>query len=361
MNRDAVGGTREQDLEAIISRLQRFNHEIVLLRNISRLFAEMERPIESTLYTLVHMIPEAMRFPTLASARVKLARDEYASANFQQTQWSTTTPLTTPEGVVGELEVNYTELPPQVSSDEVFLPEERSLVSAIGVEVSLYLERKENERVRQQLQREIELYSSILKHDLRNDLGLVVSSIDLARMMHGEESPQLDDLLSTAQAVCQRMTSLLNVFAPQEQEVVRDIVALVEQATRAEAQAHPKLKITLDKSAVTGPLVVPASRLLPSVFENLLRNASKYAGQEAHVNVRIRRLDNRVEITVSDNGPGIPQDVLPRLFQRGASSSGSGLGLYLSREVVKSLNGTIELAESEMGGATFRVLLPLSL
>ena len=66
--------------------------------------------------------------------------------------------------------------------------------------------------------------------------------------------------------------------------------------------------------------------------------------------------------SVSDDGPGITSEVRDKLFQRGVSTRGGGLGLYLSREVVMAINGSIELVESSSEkGATFKVLLPLGL
>ncbi|MCK4484326.1 MAG: ATP-binding protein, partial [Candidatus Thorarchaeota archaeon] len=104
------------------------------------------------------------------------------------------------------------------------------------------------------------------------------------------------------------------------------------------------------------------STLLPMVFENLLRNSAEHAGPEAHVNVEITRQNGSVLITISDDGPGIPKDIRSKIFQRGISTKGGGLGLYLTREIIKTCGGTIELMDSgEDQGAVFEIHLPLRL
>ncbi|MHA1939863.1 MAG: ATP-binding protein [Candidatus Thorarchaeota archaeon] len=62
---------------------------------------------------------------------------------------------------------------------------------------------------------------------------------------------------------------------------------------------------------------------------------------------------------ISDDGPGVPEDLKPRLFHRGTSKNGGGLGLYLSRQLLGVNNGTIELLASRQGeGARFLINIP---
>jgi signal transduction histidine kinase len=97
-------------------------------------------------------------------------------------------------------------------------------------------------------------------------------------------------------------------------------------------------------------------------FENLLRNSAQHAGLEAHVSIEVTRQNGSVLITISDDGPGIPNDIRPKIFQRGASTKGGGLGLYLTREIIRTCGGTIELIDSnENQGAVFEIHLPLKL
>jgi signal transduction histidine kinase len=105
---------------------------------------------------------------------------------------------------------------------------------------------------------------------------------------------------------------------------------------------------------------------LGQVFDNLLSNASKYApGSTVHV--CLSREGDHAKILVSDDGPGIEAEHLEKIFQRfyripetKLSQRGSGLGLYICRQIIRAHNGDI-YAESELGeGTTFTITLPLA-
>jgi signal transduction histidine kinase len=117
-------------------------------------------------------------------------------------------------------------------------------------------------------------------------------------------------------------------------------------------------------------LVTDTDRL-NEVIGNLLSNAFKFTPDEGSIRLAVRTVDGagepRVAIEVTDSGPGIPAEALPRVFdkfyqvegQPSPRQPGSGLGLAIARKIVEAHGGTIEV-ESEVGrGTTFRVLLPL--
>jgi len=98
---------------------------------------------------------------------------------------------------------------------------------------------------------------------------------------------------------------------------------------------------------------------------NLMENAAKYGHGRMRASARPYRVDGRrqgVELLVEDNGPGIAEGDLPGLLERGRRGDerrdGQGLGLSICRELVDDLGGRIELAESALGGAAIRVILP---
>jgi two-component system phosphate regulon sensor histidine kinase PhoR len=105
---------------------------------------------------------------------------------------------------------------------------------------------------------------------------------------------------------------------------------------------------------------------LEQVIQNLVSNALKYGKREGMVRVRGVRSGGRVVLTVSDDGPGIAREHLPRLFERfyrvdagrSREQGGTGLGLAIVKHLVESMGGTVDV-ESELGrGTTFRVELP---
>ena len=116
------------------------------------------------------------------------------------------------------------------------------------------------------------------------------------------------------------------------------------------------------------PLLVEGDRLrLIQVLQNLVQNAIKYSPAGGIVRVQVERHAATVRIAVSDQGVGIPQADLPRLFQRfyRASNvderqiSGLGVGLYVVKELVMLHGGSVDVVSEEGRGSTFIITLPL--
>jgi signal transduction histidine kinase len=126
---------------------------------------------------------------------------------------------------------------------------------------------------------------------------------------------------------------------------------------------HESLSIQLELKAQA--LVQADPTRLAQVFDNLLVNAVKYA-PGAIVTISLDQQDGKAHIAVCDTGPGIASEHLDRLFERfyrvpntSASTRGTGLGLYICRQLVRAHNGEI-MVESRLGkGTTFHIYLPL--
>jgi signal transduction histidine kinase len=105
---------------------------------------------------------------------------------------------------------------------------------------------------------------------------------------------------------------------------------------------------------------------LTQVLRNLLRNAVSHTKPTDRVTVAARARDGRLEITVSDTGPGIPPDQLERIFERfhrldggrSRDTGGTGLGLPIARAIVEAHGGTIHAESRPRQGATFHIELP---
>ena len=115
------------------------------------------------------------------------------------------------------------------------------------------------------------------------------------------------------------------------------------------------------ESGLTVPLRPNAIR---RALTNLVENAARFAD---HVSVRAGMREDRVEITVDDDGPGIPADLRDDVFKpffrvegsRNPGTGGVGLGMTIARDVIRAHGGDIELSESPGGGLRARVLLPI--
>ncbi|GHD69177.1 ATP-binding protein [Jeongeupia chitinilytica] len=115
--------------------------------------------------------------------------------------------------------------------------------------------------------------------------------------------------------------------------------------------------------AATGTTVVAKPLALKRAIVNLVDNALFY-GERAEI--VLSRLDDQVELTIRDHGPGVPEEMLARLFQpyvrlehgRQSNQAGSGLGLGIARDIVQAHGGELRLANHAEGGLVATVVLP---
>jgi PAS domain S-box-containing protein len=213
----------------------------------------------------------------------------------------------------------------------------------------------------QQQKRETELYASLLKHDVANDLQVVLGYLEAALMFYTDMGPATKQMVESALAGAERMARLVKAFGSLSTSTHFDIATVLKETAAEAVKVNRQLAINLVVPCEAEKLTVTGGALLPMTFENLLRNAAQHAGDSPVVNITLSRRGGFAEIVVSDNGPGVPEDIRKMLFTRGLSSSEHGVGLYIAKQVVVACGGSIELLDSDLGrGAAFRVLLPIA-
>ncbi|MGY5881717.1 MAG: PAS domain S-box protein [Candidatus Thorarchaeota archaeon] len=203
---------------------------------------------------------------------------------------------------------------------------------------------------------DLDLYSSFLHHDLRNDLHIIQMQAEASNMQHlvsNEESDTLDLILSAAK----RMSKLLETFTLSSAISKKNLLNMLYTAIHDAKSLHPNLQIELINNSTIESNQISTGRLLPLVWTNLLRNVVTFAGEEARVQITISNTRKSIIVDVADNGPGISKSVQRNLFEKGVSTTGSGYGLYLCRKIIEAYGGTIELFKTNRKGATFRITL----
>ncbi len=216
-------------------------------------------------------------------------------------------------------------------------------------------------------------FVAMVVHDLKNP----VLAIEVAaRLLHGRDTTEeqrrgyLDGIKEETahlRGIIQDLTDDIQVtngrFSIHRAEV--DLGALVQQFTQAQSRAFTGHEIVLETDE--GCIVQGDAHRIERVVMNLLSNAVKYSPDNTRVTLRVEKEDSQAVLTVSDQGPGIAEDDLGVLFQpfgRGRSAAalaeGTGMGLYVVKQIVEAHGGRIDV-QSELGhGATFRVRLPLA-
>jgi len=148
-------------------------------------------------------------------------------------------------------------------------------------------------------------------------------------------------------------------------EVVMDAVERCHPyAAQREVRVAPALCAPTDE--LNEPEMMGDAELLVSMVRNLVRNAVRFSPPGESVEVAVERVGGRARIAVRDHGPGVPEELLPRLFERFVQAqsherpAGSGLGLSIAQGVAKLHNGRISVANRPGGGCEFEVMLPTS-
>jgi PAS domain S-box-containing protein len=238
--------------------------------------------------------------------------------------------------------------------------------ASIGRDIT---ERMRAERQRRESEQAQQDFVAMVGHDLASPLTVLRArtQLMLRRGRFDEESlaaileqtSRMDRLISDLRALAQVEGGGLSL-----QLADVDLIALGQQAVeraRALTGAH---HIRCDAPEV--PIVVTGDEdRLGQVFDNLLGNAIKYSASGAEIVVRVEMTGDDAHLSVTDQGPGIPADALPQLFERfyrgpHASAGGLGLGLYICRMLITAHGGRI-WATSEPGvGSTFTIALPLA-
>ncbi|MDY6776076.1 MAG: PAS domain-containing protein [Halobacteria archaeon] len=245
-----------------------------------------------------------------------------------------------------------------ISEDEVRLVEEMAHDVSLGVYSVEAEERLERERD------ELALLNRIVRHDIRNDMNLVLGWGDILRDYvedDGEEyletvldmSRHVVDLTKTARDYVESV----EMGEEAEVEPIR-LRETVENSVRKRRETYPSTDFVVDSIP---DVDVEANDLLSTVFRNLLNNAVQHNdSEEPRVEVSAEEEDGEVVVTVADNGPGVPDDLKDEIFgkgERGLESEGTGVGLYLAKTVVESYGGEIWVEDSDLGGADFKVSL----
>ncbi len=213
-----------------------------------------------------------------------------------------------------------------------------------------------------------------LMHELRQPLTSILSNSQAARRFLDADAPDLDevrealdDVVAEDKRAADIISGLRNLLG-QEPLVTSqfDVNATARRvASMLAGEFHTSgTRIALSLSST--PVRVNASEVqIEQVLFNLTINALRALRTEARqsriVRLTVVQRDERVELSVSDSGPGIAKAIEPRLFEPFASGGdGLGMGLAICRRIVTNHGGRLWVEDSELGGARFVVALPLS-
>lgn len=210
--------------------------------------------------------------------------------------------------------------------------------------------------------------SASIAHEVNNPLGIISNYLQILSIhkvpddVHANYITILKEEVFRIAGIVQQM---LDFYRPQQERLGEvDIKRVLAESISllANQLAASKIEIALDVEKSL-PKLMGSPGKLKQVFLNLLMNAKDFMPNGGQIEILAGEKDGNVEISISDTGPGIPEEMLIRVFEpffTTKKKDGTGLGLSVCYGIIQWHGGEITAFNNSQGGATFKVSLPIT-
>ncbi len=223
-------------------------------------------------------------------------------------------------------------------------------------------------------------FVSLVAHQLRTPLSAIKWSLkmfltgDLGKL-DSKQTENLERVYKSNERMIALIDDLLDVTRIEEgRYLYNPILYSIDKLIKTVIEAHKekiaekKIEIKVKKSKGKLPEVVVDAEKMKMAIDNLIENAVRYTFPGGKIDVSLRKTDNMVEFSVKDTGAGIPKDEQKRVFTkffRGSNvvkmeTEGTGLGLFITKNIVEAHDGKIWFESEEGKGTTFYLTIPIS-
>lgn len=367
---------------AIINRRAQFRlreriKELTCLHGIAQICQRAGDSVKTRLQSMIDLLPPAMQFPAIASARLRVDDREYSTGSAAGSVHELHADIKVGGRTRGLVTVAYVQHHPEFAVGP-FLPEEQELLNSVAHEIAMFLERAESDTAKSSLAEQLRHADRLatigqlaagVAHELNEPLGNIIGFAQLLQKhdglppgasrdaeqivqaaLHGREIVK-KLLLFSRQSVARRVTLNLN-------DVIREGLLFLEARCR-----HGGIELRLALSDDL-PLIAGVASEVTQVLVNLAVNAIQAMPDGGVLAVRTRAEGDTVIWTVEDNGAGMTPETQRRLFTPFFTTKdvgeGTGLGLSVVLGIVSSHGGVIHV-ESALGkGSRFEIRLPAS-
>jgi PAS domain S-box-containing protein len=261
----------------------------------------------------------------------------------------------------GEYGLNEFKIVTRDSRVESVIVSQRSIIKDGTVTGFNYImtnitERKLAEEALRQVNKKLNLLSSITRHDINNQLFSLKAYLELSKEAVGDSARMSEYILKEERAANAIEHQIAFTKEYQDLGVKAPVWQNVETGIKKAQTALPTRDIRVDVEV--NDLEVYADPLFEKVFYNLIDNALKYGGQKmTMIHITVQEFEKGLVISIEDNGIGISAEDKKHLFSRGFGHN-TGLGLFLSREIL-SITGITIYETAEPGkGARFEIAVP---
>jgi signal transduction histidine kinase len=202
-------------------------------------------------------------------------------------------------------------------------------------------ERRDMEKQQAQLTKELQTVNQVLRHDISNDLSAISMSVDIFRTKRD------DKYLDIIKRAVEKSFSRINEMKKLETTLDFEKKLKPFQLNKVFEKLHGKYDLQIN---IEGDATVMADEFIYSIFENLIENSIKH-GKADIVDIKVKERED-VEVQVSDNGTGIPDSIIKKVFDEGFSTGKGGMGLYIVKTTMNRY-GSIQVENKDPRGARF--------
>jgi two-component system, NtrC family, sensor kinase len=350
--------------------------ELTCLYGISSLVQQNNRTWDEVLAGIANLLPQSWQFPDVAHARITIDGRAVSSAGFREGVQRQRAEIVAKGQPRGAVEVVYSDqMPP--ADEGPFLSEERSLIDEVARQVGLLVERHEagidKSRLEQQLLRADRLatigqLSAGIAHELNEPLGTALGFAQLAKSHPGLPNEVVRDMekIEAASLHARDIIRKLLVFArvsPMRKapfdlnRLVQDELSIIESRC-----AKDGIRLARNLDPCMPPLIADRSQV-HQVLVNLVVNAVQAVSRGGQVNIDTKVDGEEVVLVVSDDGAGMDEATLKKVFvpffTTKEPGKGTGLGLSVVHGIVSSHGGTVHVDSAVGKGSRFEVRFPL--
>ncbi len=252
-------------------------------------------------------------------------------------------------------------------NNNIGIVENGYLIRTWGVQTDI-TDRKRTEKELLESNQELDTFFYKASHDLKGPLASVMGIVNLARLEM--EDIALEKYLNMIEISIKRLDrTLLDLIdlartrKGMSKLTVINLKSFVDEILSSLKHTSDFDKINFEMKIDHNTDITADKVLMLSVFQNLIHNAISYCNQNSPwIRIRITKTEKGIRFEISDNGKGIPDAIKVRVFEmfyRGhPDSAGSGLGLFIVKNALEKMNGTITLFSREGEETTFTVEIP---
>lgn len=212
---------------------------------------------------------------------------------------------------------------------------------------------------KKQMQERREMLNSMLRHDVGNDFQIITGTLGMLERtdLTDTQEQYVDTIRKGVDNSCELIKGIRELLEDDPHTVetesieVDELIDSVVEENKSIARRNDvaiETQLLDNYAAEAGPLVDQA-------LSNLVQNAIVHPEDVGRIDISVEASEDTVNISVADDGEGLPDDFSWEKGAKGKDSDGTGVGTWLAKEVVTTYEGSIEAGESDMGGAEFNI------